>query len=95
MKAIALPLFIVMCLLQWLVPGKMIYDSERVIDEGVLYKFKTQPIDPSDPFRGKYITLSFNANSLVLPDSADWVSGEEVFVTFTTDSTGFATPSGI
>jgi uncharacterized membrane-anchored protein len=95
MKAIALPLFIVMCLAQWLVPGKMIYDSERVIDEGVLYKFKTRPIDPSDPFRGKYITLNFDATSLTLPDSANWQGGEEVFVTFTIDSAGFATPSGI
>lgn len=95
MKTIALPLFVVMCLAQWLVPGKMIFDSERVIDEGTVYKFKTQPIDPSDPFRGKYITLNFDANSIILPDSTGWVNGEEIYVTFTTDSTGFAKVLGI
>ena len=95
MKTVALPLFVVMCLAQWLVPGKMIYDSETVIVEGTTYKFKTQPIDPSDPFRGKYITLNFEANSIVLADSSLWDSGEVVFITFTIDSAGFATPSGI
>jgi uncharacterized membrane-anchored protein len=98
MKTLALPLFVVMCIAQWFVPGKMIYDSETVIVEGVTYKFKTQPIDPSDPFRGKYITLNFDANSIIIiPDGTDstWESGEDIFVTFTTDSAGFAKPSGI
>ena len=99
MKTLALPLFVVMCIAQWFVPGKMIYDSETVIVEGVTYKFKTQPIDPSDPFRGKYITLNFDANSIVIipnnTDSTYWESGEDIFVTFTTDSAGFAKPSGI
>ena len=95
MKTLALPLFVVMCIAQWFIPGQMIYDSETVIVEGVSYKFKTQPVDPSDPFRGKYITLNFDANSIILPDSADWQTGEDVFVTFTTDSAGFAKASGI
>jgi uncharacterized membrane-anchored protein len=99
MKTLALPLFVVMCIAQWFVPGKMIYDSETVIVEGVTYKFKTQPIDPSDPFRGKYITLNFDANSIVVisdnTDSTYWESGDDIFVTFTTDSAGFAKPLGI
>jgi uncharacterized membrane-anchored protein len=99
MKTLALPLFVVMCVAQWFVPGKMIYDSETVIVEGVTYKFKTQPIDPSDPFRGKYITLNFDANSIVVisdnTDSTYWESGDDIFVTFTTDSAGFAKPLGI
>ena len=95
MKTVALPLFVLMCLAQWLVTGKMIYNSEKVIDEGTTYKFKTQPIDPSDPFRGKYITLNFDATSIVLDNSGHWESGEEVYVTFTSDSAGFAKASGI
>ena len=95
MKNIMILLFITMCLAQWLVPGKMIYDSEGVIRDGTLYKFKTQPIDPSDPFRGKYITLNFEANTITLSDSTDWQRGEEVFITFTTDSAGFAKAESI
>ena len=95
MKTVALPLFVVMCIAQWLIPGKMIYDSETVIIEGTSYKFKTQPIDPSDPFRGKYITLNFDATSIVLADSGRWENGEDVYITFMSDSTGFAKASGI
>jgi hypothetical protein len=47
MKKITIGLFLAMCLFQWLVPARMIYDSETVIREGIPYKFKTLPIDPS------------------------------------------------
>lgn len=90
MKKVILILFGIMCLAQWIVPGKMIYDSENIISEGTVFKFKTEPIDPSDPFRGKYITLRFEADFIKFEDSTDWQSGEEIFVTFTTDSAGFA-----
>ncbi|MBL0743235.1 GDYXXLXY domain-containing protein [Chryseolinea lacunae] len=95
MKKFLLILFVFMCVAQWLVPAKMIYDNEVVVTEGLLYKFRTQPVDPSDPFRGKYVTLSFDANAIVLPDSGDWVAGEEAFVSFGEDSLGFATPASI
>jgi len=94
MKTFTIILFVFMCAAQWLVPGKMIYDSEDVVTGGTVFKFKTQPVDPSDPFRGKYITLSFDANS-ILADSADWQSPGEVYITFTTDSAGFAKPASI
>ena len=91
MKNLAILAFIAMILAQWAVPGKMIYDSERVISEGVPYKFKTQPIDPSDPFRGKYITLSFDVDHVAVEKIPDnWHSGDDIYVTYTTDSAGFA-----
>lgn len=100
MKYITLGLFACMSLVQWIVPGKMIYDSERIIEYGETFHFKTQPVDPSDPFRGKYITLSFEANSV--PDTSYWGTDEEINITFGKDSAGFAvaksaskeTPSG-
>ena len=90
MKKFIVIVFALMCLAQWIIPGKMIYDSEHVIAEGTLYKFKTAPIDPSDPFRGKYVTLNFEQNFTTFTDSAEWQRGQEIFVTFTTDSAGFA-----
>jgi len=50
-------LFGVMVLLQWFVPSKMIWNQEDILTNGELYKFECKPIDPYDPFRGKYITL--------------------------------------
>lgn len=95
MKKITIALFLAMCLAQWFVPAKMIYDSERVLMEGTEYRFKTLPVDPADPFRGKYITLNFEATSITLTDSTDWKPDEVVYVSFTTDSAGFATAEAI
>ncbi|HZI25706.1 MAG TPA: GDYXXLXY domain-containing protein, partial [Chryseolinea sp.] len=95
MKNIIMILFAVMCLAQWIVPGKMVYDSENTISLGTVFKFKTEPVDPSDPFRGKYVTLRFESDFIEIEDSAEWVSGEDIFVTFTTDMAGFAKAENI
>jgi uncharacterized membrane-anchored protein len=95
MKTFTILLFVFMCVAQWVVPGKMIYDSESVVLSGTVYKFKTQPIDPSDPFRGKYVTLSFSANTIEVKPGDQWYAGEDAYVTFTTDSAGFAVPATI
>lgn len=87
--------FAVMCIAQWVVPGMMIYDSETVISDGKEFKFKTEPIDPSDPLRGKYITLQFEADYLVSGDSLTLQTGQKIFVTFADDSLGFAKPVGV
>lgn len=91
MKTLVIILFIAMCIAQLAVPGMMIWESEQVALNGTPYKFRTQPVDPSDPFRGKYITLSFLNNHSY--DTAQWSSGDPVNVVFTTDSAGFATVS--
>lgn len=82
-------LFIVVALVQLFVPAQMIFNKETIINSGVAYKFKTQPVDPSDPFRGKYITLNFEQNSAKTIDST-WKRKDKVYVYFKTDSLGFA-----
>jgi uncharacterized membrane-anchored protein len=39
----------------------MIRDHEQVLEQGTVYKFRTAPIDPRDPFRGEYVVLNFEA----------------------------------
>lgn len=90
MKYFIFILFAVMCLAQWIIPGRMIYDSETILTKGDVFKFRTEPIDPSDPFRGKYVTLRFEADFIDLKDSGKWHPGEVIFVRFTPDSAGFA-----
>lgn len=90
MKKILVVAFPLMCLAQWFIPGKMIYDQEATLNHGTVYKFKTQPIDPTDPFRGSYITLNFESSIVVVDDSKEWRRGEEVFVTLKNNSGGFA-----
>ncbi|UII78259.1 GDYXXLXY domain-containing protein [Flagellimonas sp. CMM7] len=89
-KKVLFPLFILVALAQLYVPAKMIWDKEDVLDSGKEYKFKTAPIDPSDPFRGKYIVLSYDENTIEIPDEHDWIRGEVIYVSITEDKKGFA-----
>lgn len=82
--------FSIVALLQLAVPLKMILDKENVLSLGTPYKFRTAPIDPTDPFRGKYIVLNFNATEFDVPNDSSWHSGEAVYVHLGKDSAGFA-----
>lgn len=82
-------MFIVVILAQLFVPAKMIFDQENIIAMGKAYKFRTEPIDPSDPFKGKYIRLNYEMNSAHHHDST-WITYERIYVSLKTDSLGFA-----
>ena len=89
-KAIVWIGFALMVIVQWLVPGQMIWKKEKVLAEGVTYKFQSAPIDPNDPFRGKYIVLNFKENSLTVKKETSFDYGEKVYVTFSVNKEGFA-----
>ncbi|WP_296384990.1 GDYXXLXY domain-containing protein [Winogradskyella sp.] len=82
-------IFIAVVILQLFVPAKMIFDKEAVLKTGTVYKFKTRPIDPSDPFRGKYVTLNYELNTAETMDST-LRRGDKILVYLETDSSGFA-----
>ncbi|WP_299366528.1 GDYXXLXY domain-containing protein [Winogradskyella sp.] len=81
-------MFCVVALIQLFVPAQMIYNQEKVLNDGKAYKFKTRPIDPNDPFRGKYITLRYEINSFKTRDTT-WRRGDAVYV-YLKDSLGYA-----
>ncbi len=87
---IVIPAFILMVLVQLYVPANMIFKKESVLTEGKEFRFRTRPIDPSDPFRGKYVVLSFQDNAIKVNNAADWYPGEEIYVSLTTNEEGFA-----
>jgi uncharacterized membrane-anchored protein len=89
-KKILLSVFILVALVQLFVPAKMILDREDILDMGKEYKFKTEPIDPNDPFRGKYITLRYEEDVIEIQNEADWIRGEIIYVFLKTDNEGFA-----
>ena len=82
--------FVLLACIQLYVPAKMIYEQEDVLNTGNEFKFKAAPIDPNDPFRGKYITLRFDAARFKVQNIKDWVQGEDVFVLVENGETGFA-----
>ncbi|HEY9048879.1 MAG TPA: GDYXXLXY domain-containing protein [Ohtaekwangia sp.] len=89
MKKLLIPAFVIMCLVQWFVPAQIIVEQETVLDEGTLYHFKTAPIDPADPFRGKYITLNFEQSHILVTDDKEWKRDQDIYV-WLADSAGFA-----
>lgn len=90
MKTLTVAIFVLMVVAQWFVPLRMVFRQESVIAHGTTYRFKTQPIDPSDPFRGKYITLRFEAAMHKVDTASRWTMGETVYLTLEEDPAGFA-----
>jgi len=90
MKTTGIILFAVLCLIQLAVPSKMVFAQEEVLASGHEYRFRTAPVDPYDPFRGKYVTLDFDAEECKRPATDTWMRGESVYAVLGTDSAGFA-----
>ncbi|WP_435623526.1 GDYXXLXY domain-containing protein [Flagellimonas sp.] len=89
------PLFILIALAQLFVPAQMIWNNEDVLETGKAFKFKTAPIDPNDPFRGKYIFLNFDNVDVEIPKEHDWKRGELVYVSLMENPKGFAEISSV
>ena len=90
-RKILLTAFVFVALVQLFVPAKMILDRENVLATGAEYRFRTVPIDPNDPFRGKYISLGYEENTVEIPNEKDWVTtGEIIYVSLSRDKDGFA-----
>lgn len=51
--------FGVLCLAQIGVVLFQIMSYEKILKEGESFYFKVLPLDPYDPFRGRYVTLRF------------------------------------
>lgn len=83
-------IFILVALMQLFVPAKMIWDREAILATGKEYRFKTAPLDPNDPFRGKYIVLQYSENRFQVPQESEWSTNETVFVLLKKDAKGFA-----
>ncbi len=88
-------LFALLAIAQLGVAARMIIQQEQIIQKGEPFFFKTAPIDPYDPFRGKYITLRFEAEQYETTDLRTWQAQEEVFVSIITDSAGFVQIAGL
>lgn len=68
-KQLLWALFGVLCVVQVVVIALGIMRYERILKEGEVFYFKVLPLDPYDPFRGRYVTLRFeNANKAPLAE---------------------------
>lgn len=90
LNKIIISAFVLLMLVQLYVPAKMILDREEVIATGEVFKFITAPIDPNDPFRGKYITLSFAEDQINMAYDEEFKRKDDVYVILTKNELGFA-----
>jgi uncharacterized membrane-anchored protein len=91
MKYGLLLVFSLLIIIQWIVPGKIIWTKNQVLENGEVYKFQTEPIDPSNPFKGKYIILNFKENAYTDTIDRELTYGEVVYVIFNKNDAGYAT----
>ena len=89
-QKIIILIFVLTAFAQIFVPAKMIFDSEQNIWQGNEFLFRLRPVDPNDPFKGKYIMLYFEQNSFPVSDIEKKKSGETVYVLLTKDKEGYA-----
>lgn len=95
MKKFLIPIFIAICLVQWWVPSSMIFKKEKILKRGTAFRFLTEPVDPSDPFKGKYITLNFNADTFRVQQKNNYSNGQEVYVGLIKDDSGYVKISSL
>ncbi|MCO5269665.1 MAG: GDYXXLXY domain-containing protein [Brumimicrobium sp.] len=87
--------FIIVALVQLAIPIKMIMEHETILKIGKIYRFEIAPIDPSDPFRGKYVIVRLKENSF-RPESMDENMQGDIYVLLhSTGPNGFATIKGL
>lgn len=68
---LALPLFLVLVVIQLAVPASMIWSREQTLQQGTAFKFRTGALDPYDIFRGRYVVLRFEERA------APWLDEEK------------------
>jgi uncharacterized membrane-anchored protein len=89
-KELIIVLFSGLILVQIAAPLSMIIKRESVLKNGVLFRFKTAPVDPYDAFRGRYVALGVEANKAVKPQGVNLRSGQKVYAQIIVDENGYA-----
>lgn len=83
-------LLLVLFALYWAVPLGAIWQHQQTLQHGSLYRFRTAPVDPADPFRGRYVRLDFEAERLALSDLPWPKDGGPLFAPLTVSAEGHA-----
>lgn len=87
---ILLALLTFTAVVQLAVPVSMIVSREATLERGTTYRFKTQPVDPYDAFRGRYVQLGFVDTAARIPEGVDVKARQWIYVPLEVDDEGFA-----
>lgn len=84
-------LFVVVGLVQLAVAGGAIVKSELALRTGEAFRFRIQPVDPVDAFRGRYVAIRFAVDRAPAADDLDVKPGKFVFLPIEIAADGYAT----
>lgn len=91
MKKLSLIILGILIAAQFAVPFSMIQSRENILRNGDLFKFKTRPIDPADPFQGRYVRLAIDAYIKNRDDQPTPINARpKVYASIEPDVDGFA-----
>jgi len=77
---------------QLAIPFSMIRSRENILRNGELFRLKTRPIDPGDPFQGRYVWLGFEDDYIPYSkdDEPDFDYKAPIYASIETGEDGFA-----
>jgi len=78
-QRLRLALFTVVALVQLAVAGGAILRSELALRTGEAFRFRIQPVDPVDAFRGRYVAIRFAIDRAPVADDLELRPGKRVF----------------
>lgn len=94
-RSLLLAAFTAVAVIQVAVPAWMIVRRELTLRDGVQFKFRTQPVDPADVFRGRYVQLRLEPDRVKVPDCGRWQYSQSGYALLSSDSNGFAVVTGL
>jgi uncharacterized membrane-anchored protein len=89
-RRIKLALFVALAIVQLAVAAGAIIRSEVALRSGEVYRFRLQPVDPVDAFRGRYVALRFVLDRAPVDDGTPSLRPQKICVPLTVDDEGFA-----
>src|SRR5262249_18956603 len=81
--------FGIVALAQLAVPAAMVWQREKTLNHGRVWKFRTAPVDPVDVIRGRYIALRFAAEEFTAPSKFE-AGDNSVYAVLKEGTDGFA-----
>jgi hypothetical protein len=90
-KLLRFAVFVIVALVQLAIAGAAIYRSELALRTGEAYRFRIQPVDPVDAFRGRYVAIRFAVDRAPVTDDFEIHHRKHIFVPIEVDADGYAT----
>jgi uncharacterized membrane-anchored protein len=92
MKRLPILIFVLVALAQLSVPAMLAWGRIQTLAHGRVWKFKTEPVDPEDIVRGRYVALRIAAAAISSHDEAyqKFAAGTKVYFVLKEDADAFA-----